>query len=101
MDLNSVLIEGKLLGSTSFEETPDGRHVCKFELQAGVSGGKRSAIVPVRVYGRDAVLCRASLTPVSHVRIVGFISEETYVGADGLVCDYATLVVVAESVELS
>ena len=102
-DLNSILIEGKLVRDVNLKTTASGTAVCTFSMVStryykqddGLQ--KEISYFDVQAWGKLAETCHQNGTKNRGVRVVGRIKQESWQDKDGNQKD--KIVIVAEHIE--
>jgi single-strand DNA-binding protein len=103
-NLNSIVIEGSLLGNPSFKLTPKGTPVCAFSIESNRyhRDDEDNLLEEVNVFNVESWLklaeaCRDLGHNGRGVRVVGRLKEDHWAGSDGK--PYSKVVIVAEHIE--
>jgi len=102
-NLNSVLIEGRLVRDAQFRTTPKGTSLCTFSLASNRfykqdSGMEREvSYFDIETWGKLADNCKTLGTKGRAVRVVGRLKQSRWTGADGKLA--TRVLIVAEHIE--
>lgn len=99
-NLNSILLEGILIGNPVLSTTQNGSTVCVFRIKTSeysTSGDEDASFFEIEVWRALAKSCQKHLFEGRGVRVVGKLKEDRWLNAEGE--QFSKIKVVGEHVE--